>query len=336
MTKTSSVFQENNLLINEPRPLIPKGSHPIENGNYCIPTNEILSLYAEVSKWISNRSPGGIIYGRPRLGKTRSIKFLQAFLKQEFGENLPVFHMCCNLYRNPNESTFFGDLLKDLGHSLYLSGKADVKRDRTIKFLLERAEISAQHRIILFIDDAQRLFELNYGWLMDIYNQLDRYNVGMTVILVGQEELTHQRSSFIQSGKMQLVSRFMIHEYKFSGVKSVEDLRACLEGYDLESEYPENSGWSFTRYYFPEAFAEGRRLADCAEEIFEQFVRLRSESKIIKPIEIPMLYITLTVDCCLREFGVDGKDVGFPSPINWLTAIKNSGYIDSELYQNMI
>lgn len=334
MTKSNAALNEN-YPYHESRPIIPKGSHPIETGNYHIPTNEILNLYTEVSKWILNRSPGGIIYGRPRLGKTRSVKFLQAFLQDEFGDNLPVFHMCCNQYKSPNENTFFGDLLKDLGHTLYLSGKADVKRDRTVKYLLERAEASAQHRIILFIDDAQRLFELNYAWLMDIYNQLDRYNVGMTVILVGQEELVHQRSAFIQAGKMQIISRFMIHEYKFSGIKNVEDLAACLEGYDFVSEYPENSGWSFTRYYFPEAFAEGKRLSSCAEELFEQFVKLRNEAKITKSIEIPMQYITLTIDYCLRIFGSDGSDLEFPCAAQWKAGIMNSGYIQAELYQNM-
>ncbi len=58
---------------------------------------------------------------------------------------------------------------------------------------------------------------------MDIYNQLDKHNISMTVILVGQEELIHQRSAFIQSGKMQIIGRFMIHECKFSGIKNVEE-----------------------------------------------------------------------------------------------------------------
>ncbi len=171
---------------------------------------------------------------------------------------------------------------------------------------------------------------------MDIYNELDRYNISLTVILVGQEELVHQRSAFIQSRKMQLVGRFMIHEYKFSGIKTVNDLKMCLSGYDSISDYPEGSGWSFTRYYFPDAFSEGKRLESCAEELFNQFKKLREELKITKPIEIPMQYITLTVDYCLRVFGVDGKDVGFPSLINWESSIRNSGYIESELYQNMI
>ncbi len=141
------------IIIQGQRPYIPKGSHPIETGNYNLPTCEILNLYDEISRWINNRSPGAIVYGRPRLGKTRAIRFVKSFIKEEFGESLPIFQMCCNKYKVPNENRFFTDLLKDLGHSLYLNGKIELKRDSLIKFLIERAEVSAQHRIILFIDD---------------------------------------------------------------------------------------------------------------------------------------------------------------------------------------
>jgi hypothetical protein len=323
------------IIIDEKRPYVPKGSHPIETGNYNLPTAEILKLYDGISRWINNRAPGAIVYGRPRLGKTRAIRIVKNFIQEEFGENMPIFQMCCNKYKVPSENRFFTDVLKNIGHSMYLSGKAEAKRDRATRFLIERAEASAQHRIILFIDDAQRLHELEYSWLMDIYNELDRYNIALTAILVGQEELVHQRSAFIQSRKMQLVGRFMIHEYKFSGIKTIDDLNVCLTGYDSISDYPEGSGWSYTRYYFPAAYAEGKRLEGCAEELFNQFKELREELNITKPMEIPMQYLTLTIDYCLRTFGIDGKGVEFPTAIHWGTSIKNSGYVESELYRNM-
>lgn len=244
--------------------------------------------------------------------------------------------MCCNKYKVPTENRFFTDFLKGIGHSMYLKGTAEAKRDRISKFLIERAEVYAQHRIILFIDDAQRLHELEYSWLMDIYNELDRYNISLTVILVGQEELVHQRSAFIQAQKMQIIGRFMIHEYKFSGIKTLKDLNMCLTGYDSISDYPEGSGWSYTRYYFPDAYCEGRRLVDCSEELFNQFRELREELNVTTPIEIPMQYLTLTIDNCFRTFGIDGKGIQFPSNIHWVNSIKNSGYIESELYRSML
>ncbi len=63
-------------LQDDQRPYVPKGVHPIETGRYLIATNEIERMYQTISKWIQNRSPGGIIHGRPRIGKTRAINYL--------------------------------------------------------------------------------------------------------------------------------------------------------------------------------------------------------------------------------------------------------------------
>lgn len=73
---------------------------------------------------------------------------------------------------------------------------------------------------------------------MDIHNELDREGISLTALLMGQSELVHQRTAFIQTGKAQIVGRFMVHEYKFTGVKSADDLKTCFAGYDHETEFP--------------------------------------------------------------------------------------------------
>lgn len=110
------------------RPIVSKGKHPIEMGIYYIPTKAIIQLYAVVSAWISNRSPGGIVYGRPRLGKTRAISYLEFCLLKEFGDNLPVFKMYCS-HHKPSENRFYTDLLSDIGHSAFNKGKVEAQKD---------------------------------------------------------------------------------------------------------------------------------------------------------------------------------------------------------------
>lgn len=315
-------------------PIINKNEHPVETGNYYLPTNAIIELYAVVHRWISNRAPGGIVYGRPRLGKTRAISCLEVYLKNEFGENLPIFRMYCS-HHKPNENRFYTDLLRDIGHSGYNIGKAEAKKDRLIKYFIERAESSGSHRIILFIDDAQMLYEQDYNWLMDIYNQLDRYGISMTVILVGQKELLHQKSAFISAGKMQIIGRFMVHEYKFSGVKNIADLTTCLSGYDETSEFPTNSGYSYTRYFFSDAYDEGHRFKKDVQMIFSKFQKLRKDAQIRGELEIPMQYITLSVDNCMKNFGRNGKGVYWPSAMEWEESIISSGYVEAEIYNSM-
>jgi len=318
------------------RPYVAKGTHPIESGRYLLPTNEIVRMYDTVAQWITNRSPGGMIYGRPRLGKSRAITYLTYALPNEFGDQLPIFTMKCRQYKQPNENSFFEDLLNDVGHAMPFNGKANVKRDRLYRYFMETAERSTQKRIILFIDDAQRLFEIQYGWLMDIYNELDSAGISMTAILVGQEELVHQRSAFIQAKKAQIIGRFMVHEYKFKGITDVEDMAACLAGYDIVSEYPENSGWSFTRFFFPEGYNKGFRLENFAKELFSMFTNLRKENGLTKATEIPMQYLTLTVENALRYFGANGEDVHWLTDEQWKASITKSGYIEAEIFQDVV
>lgn len=315
------------------RPFVSKGSHPIETGRYLLLTNEIEKLFKTVTGWIDRRSPGGIIYGRPRLGKTRAVTFLTQVIPQELEAKIPIFHTCCRQYKQVNENHFFEDILQDVGHIMSSIGKAQRKRNRLTHFFLEQAEASRQHRIVLFIDDAQRLFEIQYGWLMDLNNELDRAGVSLTVLLVGQKELLHQRSALIQAKKAQIIGRFMIHEYKFSGIENISDIEVCLKGYDMDSEFPENSGWSFVRYFFPEAFSHGLRLEQCAGDLHTVFQHLRQEAKVGRSFEIPMQYLTASIEYALRQFGANGHGVEWLTSAHWREAVIQSGYLEGELYQ---
>ncbi|MDN4079351.1 hypothetical protein QYF52_15490 [Paenibacillus polymyxa] len=166
---------------------------------------------------------------------------------------------------------------------------------------------------------------------MDIYNYLIDCGISMTAILVGQEELKHVRSAFINAKQGQIVGRFMVYEYKFSGIKSKDELQTCLNGYDSLSEYPDQSGWSYTRYYFPNAYEQGFRLEQCTEELFLTIENARKVKGITKPLEIPMQYLTLTVEYVFKKYGVNGRNVSNLSQVHWLDGLKESGYILNEL-----
>lgn len=314
------------------RPIISAGTHPIETGQYLIPTNPVLKLYKEVCRWINYRIPGGIIYGRPRLGKTRAIEFLMRALPQQYGRNFPVFHIKSLHSKMATENVFFETLLKDVGHGIPFSGKPSIKRDRLCKFLWEKGDMSQHKRVVMFIDEAQCLHDLHYGWLMDIYNELDRARICMTAILVGQDQLLHQRTAYMRSHQEQIIGRFMVQDHRFTGIKAAEDLRICLRCFDEISEFPEASGWSFTRYYFPEAFACGDRLEHFTDEIYDLFSSFHREAKLSSNIEIPMQYLMMTIEFALREYGVGGEEQArWLNKTMWKEAIRSTGYINAEL-----
>lgn len=318
------------------RPVLPSYSHPIETGKYLLGTREVEKMYLVIKQWLDNRAPGGIAYGRPRLGKTQAIQYLKNELLYDYDNKLCILNFNCQQHTRINENSFIEQLLQQFGHALPYSGRQVIKLERLVKFLHEKSESLEKSRIVIFMDDAQRLVALQYNVLMDIYNHLQGKGINMTVILVGQEELRHVRSAFINAKMSQIVGRFMVHEHQFYGIRSKEEMEICLQGYDQLSEYPIDSGWSYTRYYFPDAFEQGFRLIQCVDDIYLTIDNLRKEKGISGVLEIPMQYFTLTIEYVLKKYGVDGSNVVLPSISHWELAIKQSGYIENELYNELI
>lgn len=314
------------------RPVVPDGTHPIETGRYVLPTPPIYSMLKTVTQWIGNRAPGGMIEGMQRFGKTRAIIYVRNRLPESFNVKLPVLGFNCRDSRIANEGGFWEELLKSFGHALYKAGKPSAKRDRLIEYLHELAQNSGQNRLVIFADEAQKLHEIQFGWLVDLYNDLDRLGVNTTVLLVGQPDLLHLRSAFETSRKMQIVGRFMVHHHHFGGLRNSRDVKACLAGYDENSEHPEGSGWSFTRYYFPVAYASGWRLAQEADTLWNVFQEVRTEEKLPGKAEIPMQYFSRTVEYVLRRFGSLEQASPQISKKMWKQAIESSGYHDAARY----
>ncbi len=170
----------NNLSV---RPYISPGTHPIDTGSYLIATNEINRMFKRVVMWIQSRTPGAIIVGNPRLGKTRAIRYIISTLPSIdiVGYDTAIFNIKCSKFKNVNENDFFELFLREVNHATPSVGKAVAKRQRLYNFLIEKGFSSSKNRVILFLDDAQRLTELHYEWLMDIYNELDSAGVLLTV-----------------------------------------------------------------------------------------------------------------------------------------------------------
>jgi len=266
------------------------------------------------------------------MGKTRGIQYLSKLLLEQFGDTLPIIQLLCRDYRVPSESTFFQDLLRAAGHTLYKTGRAPAKRDRLIEYLAEVVEISEQNRLVLFIDEAQKLHEQHYKWLIDLHNELDAHGFAVIVLLVGQDELAHQCSAFQQTQKTQIIGRFMVHQLRFHGLNKVSDLKNCLTAYDDDSEFPDGSGWSFTRYFYPSVYDSGFRLTSFADTLWEAFRLIKDECGVPGSREIPMQYFCRTVEYLLRRYGTQEDVSAAISTTMCKEAIKASGYTDAERY----
>ncbi|HBB89503.1 MAG TPA: ATP-binding protein [Blastocatellia bacterium] len=314
------------------RPQIAPHSHPIETTHYVLATNPMDDFCQTILRWTRQRCAGGLIYGAPRRGKTRAVRYLVSVLPELLGISVPIISFTCRDYKQASEGIFFQDLLKGVGHLLPEKGSPSAKRDRLIEFLAEKVQSSGQDRLILIIDEAQKLHETHYKWLIDVHNELDARDISLVVLLVGQDELAHQYSAFKLAKKTQILGRFMVNQFCFHGILSAADVGTCLKGYDKESEYPDDSGWSFTRYYFPAAFQNGFRLEKFKDVVWQAFKETKGQHGLPGPPEIPMYYFCRSVESVLTEFSSLEEDEPLLSLRTWQQAVINSGFVDAERY----
>lgn len=123
----------------------------------------------------------------------------------------------------------------------------------------------------------------------------------------------------------------MVHDFKFMGIRTLDDLQTCLRGYDDESEYPLGSDITYTQHFFLEAYEKGFRLYQYAEEMMEAFRREREKANLSATAEIPMQYITSTIEYLLLQYGRYGANVYQISKNMIEEAIWYSGYIEAEV-----
>ena len=301
-------------------PDIPKGTHPVFTGEYVIISDAIMMLVQNVLFWLSSRSPGSIIYGIYRCGKSVAKKVLIRAIHTTFSEEIPIFSISCTGGKSVNENRFFGDILSGLGLALKNREKPEERRERIIRYLLEASHNANSKKIILFIDEAQNMKPLDYVLLMDIYNRLEDNNINLNVILIGSMELKDTMDLFIAQKKMYIIGRFMINEYNFKGIQTLENIVTCLKQYDSLC-YPQDSGCTFTQYFFPQAYEEGYRLMDDAELIFK-LITAELEKSIHSPdLNIPMLPFVQTINNCLIKIGFEGECKYKPSSEDWKEAV---------------
>ncbi len=310
------------------RRTVPLKEHPIVRKNYVVPTPSIDEFYERVRKCIAYGTSGSMLFGQPRYGKTSAIRYVINMLAVEFPQIAAISFLCLKS-KSRSEAAFFSHLLEATGHAQAHSGTISRKRSRLVHKLLERVERSGEHLIILFADEAQRLDVVEYEWLRDVYDELDRQGVKVIVFLVGQPDLINQKSALKETRQMQIVGRFMTHELPFRGLKCVDDIATCLAGYD-ESCFPPRSDWTYTRFFFPDAYADGFRLVSQATCLWDAFLEAHEEARFTFDVELPMKYFTQAVEIAFIENAQHDRPELRLSPAIWRQAVLESNYVSAQ------
>lgn len=302
--------------------------HPLVEQKYILPTSSIEELYDKVKRLVRLRTPGAIIYAHPRYGKTYSIRYVIRVLRVDM-PGIVILSFGCQKKKNHSEDAFFANLLKAAGHPAAESGSIARKRSRLTDRIKELVDRTRYNLVIAFADEAQRLDIIEYEWLRDVHDELERAGIRMITLLVGQPQLLNQKNAFRESKQTQIVSRFMIDEMRFRGVQSADDLATCLAGYDAAC-FPESTDWTYTRFFFPQAYDDGLRLVDQAAALWDSFERAHNEARFGYGLDIPMQYLARSVEIAFVEHSeYDSPEFRF-SPKIWNASVQESNFISAQ------
>ena len=180
--------------------------------------------------------------------------------------------------------------------------------------------------MVLFIDEAQNLREIEYEWLRDVHDELENNGIRLFTFLFGQHQLLAQKSAFQAQDKEQIVARFMIEEIAFRGIASEAECAAVMGAYD-KGEFPAASGWNYTRFFIPLAYATGLRIAESAPRLWRAFEDAHVKAQLDGSPEIPMKYFTAAIEaalltCAERDVATLKLDAAF-----WTTMVERSRYV---------
>lgn len=312
-------------MVMDPQRPVPLDEHPLRKRTYRVPTPSIAALRTLVDECLFLYISGALVHGRPRMGKSYAIDFMRHDLERRHPK-LSVYKIRCARSQFPSENSFFAALLHAAKHPAQASASKAALRGRLVHKLRQVADARGDDRIVLFVDEAQNLREIEYEWLRDLHDDLENNELRLFTFLVGQAQLLAQKSALQAQDKEQIVARFMVEELAFRGIASAAECTAVLGAYD-QGEYPAGSGWSYTRYCLPRAHAAGLRLVESGQRLWAAFEDAHLKAALDGRVEIPMKYFTAAVEAALllsssRDSDTLTLDAGY-----WSQMVERSRYV---------
>lgn len=309
--------------------------HPLLQQEYAVYTPPMDEMITCIGDWIDMRLTGGYIYGPSRFGKSRGIKWhVRAVLEERFQSALPMVVWV----RPPtlkSESDFWNSLLKSTGFHFEATLKPKKRaeaRNLFIQQLITLARLSRQNYCMIIIDEAQDVSLNEWQWLLGIQNHLDYEGIRLSIFSIGSHQIDYKPNYLARTGNAHIAARFFPVDAKFHGIRSKEELEYVLNGYDEDSEWPEESGISFLRYFAPDSYSEGRRLVSLTQELWKAFETLLPKGKPFHGklwnFEVPMIHIALVVETLLRKLASGSSWDDIVNPPCILNIIGKTGYTD--------
>ncbi len=302
----------------------------ISSSDFIIKTKAIHDLENKLLSWLSTTACGGIVYGRARIGKTKALNSIAETIRQKYGENFPV--IIWNVTDHAvTEKNFYTSLLMAMGlERIPTHSTALALKERCLNELAMAAYETAFRKVVIMLDEAWKLSEKDFAWLMDLYNNLNRKDILLTCFLFGTKELKGYKSTLKSIGQDQIVGRFMINEFQFFGMLEPQELMLCLLAFDKMTTKTEwgGSDTPLIDFFFPNH--EESRFCSLADSYWTAFMQVKAKHN-IKSKDIPMKYMIDSFILLLQRYGRFSSDhIAFPGIKELVECVELSGYGESD------
>lgn len=305
--------------------------HCVVTQQYAVYTPPIHEMISKIGDWIDQQCPGAYLMGASRLGKSRCIQyFLAQVLRERFEIELPLVVWIRPPDSQLSEAGFWHMLLRASRFALINAAKPPPRaegRYLCLQRFIAIAEWARRNYVILLIDEAQGMTLREWQWLLGLQNDLDHKGYMLSVISVGSHQLNYKYDYFAGTGNAHVSARFMASHAQFHGLRTKDELDYVLNGYDIDSRWPEGSDVSFLEYFAPKYFSMGRRLLECGPDLWKSLQSLAPDNA-ARFGEFPMQHIARTIEATLFELarGDDWDEV--TSYENWLKRLAKTNFSD--------
>ncbi|CAJ0822666.1 ATP-binding protein [Ralstonia flaminis] len=286
-------------------------------------TPAIERMVRVVAKWVRLDTPGGVVFGKQRIGKSSACAYLGEVLQSAIGYPVATLNWTMPMNDSTREREFTQERMQQSGCIAVTHRDVAVLRGRLYDHIEQLADSVCARRVVVIIDEAQVLAQQHYGYLIHCFNELVHRQLRPFFLLVGQPELDTVNRYWNESKRHQIVGRFHVHQHHFRAV-AVSEFDAVL----AELDRPVSAdGPSPSALHLPVAYAAGWRLADMAPVLRDALTLAKSQHNLTEDIYMPMQYLRSTVLAFLYREAEGRLDPREASPTLMLRCLRDAGFL---------
>lgn len=246
--------------------------HPIYDPfAVVLDTKALNKLHETITRLLWTGSTGAYITGFARTGKTTALQVIEKSLFFRDGSEVPVHRVTIPLRDKPTICSVLRNMCSRANLKFKSHDSSDQLVSTFLEFLLDKTVTFNAKRIVLIVDEMQRLLPKQLHAFAEIYDVMMEAKVALMTIFVGNlDESKALLEALNPKSYNQITGRFFTQKETFEGLLSRHDVAHCLKQYDL-SHYPLPDGPTYTGYFLPDEFENGWRLESLSGKLWKAF-----------------------------------------------------------------